>query len=325
MVPENELNWVKDRVKENVILLGYGGSYSYGTNIETSDIDLRGVFVNNLDEVIGCNPLREDYHSSEYDITIYSYKKLIKLLISCNPNVIEMLELRDQDYFIKDESGKLLIDNRHVFLSKRCIQSFGGYAKSQLNRLVNRSGKAKSLILENETRSITKALDTFSKRYSYEGNGVTVIQEADDIIANFDLKKVSITSFSNMINELNSIHRSYSKSERNDKATVHDKLAKHMMHLVRLYMMGIDILSKEEIITYRGDDHNLLMSIRNEKFLEDDRLTPTKEFNELLEEYSNKFEEAIKTTKLPDEPDYQKINYIMRKIFEINHLSKFVN
>ena len=43
-------------------------------------------------------------------------------------------------------------------------------------------------------------------------------------------------------------------------------LNKHAMHLIRLFMMAIDILEKEEIITYRKDEHELLMKIRRENF-----------------------------------------------------------
>lgn len=42
------------------------------------------------------------------------------------------------------------------------------------------------------------------------------------------------------------------------------------MHLVRLYLMCIDILTKEEIITYREADHDLLMNIRNGEYQKSD-------------------------------------------------------
>lgn len=38
--------FVPDFEGRDICLAGYGGSFSYGTNIETSDIDIRGVYMN---------------------------------------------------------------------------------------------------------------------------------------------------------------------------------------------------------------------------------------------------------------------------------------
>ena len=117
------------------------------------------------------------------------------------------------------------------------------------------------------------------------------------------------------MNEVNLIHKDYKKSRRNDKAILHDKLNKHAMHLIRLYMMGIYILNGKGICTYRsGTDHVLLMIIRNGDYLEEDNVTPTKEFKELVDDYSSKFEVASLNTKLSEKPDYEKINEIIKKI-----------
>lgn len=78
-------------------------------------------------------------------------------------------------------------------------------------------------------------------------------------------------------------------------------------------MMGIDILNGE-IITYREKEHDLLMDIRNYKYLEDDKMTPTKEFEQLLDEYRTKFNEAAAKSKLPEKPDFNRINDIVIKI-----------
>ena len=37
---------------KNIILLGLGGSYSYGTNNEDSDVDVRGVALNSKEEIL---------------------------------------------------------------------------------------------------------------------------------------------------------------------------------------------------------------------------------------------------------------------------------
>ncbi len=57
-----------------------------------------------------------------------------------------------------------------------------------------------------------------------------------------------------------------------------EKLKKHAMHLVRLYHMAFDILERKQIVTYREEDHDLLMVIRNGEYLNSDNL-PSDEFS----------------------------------------------
>ena len=80
-----------------------------------------------------------------------------------------------------------------------------------------------------------------------------------------------------------------------------------MAHLIRLYMMCIDILEKEEIVTYREKERDLLMSIRNGEYLDENR-QPIPEFYDLLNEYEKRFEYAKNNTSLPEKPDYKRIN-----------------
>ena len=41
--PEYAFLKENEHLGKQVILLGIGGSYSYGTNVETSDLDVRGI------------------------------------------------------------------------------------------------------------------------------------------------------------------------------------------------------------------------------------------------------------------------------------------
>ena len=124
----------------NIILLGLGGSHAYGTNIETSDLDVRGCAINSKIEIL-TNVNFEQCCNETTDTTIYSLNKLIHLLSNCNPNTIELLGLKPEHYLYISPIGQELLDNKDLFLSKRAIQSFGGYAYSQLRRLDNKAAR----------------------------------------------------------------------------------------------------------------------------------------------------------------------------------------
>ena len=95
------------RLKGRVILLGLSGSYGYGTDREGSDIDLRGAALNLPSDLIGLTDF-EQFEDRATDTVIYSFMKLIRLLLNCNPNTIEILGLDPDQYLILTETGKKL-------------------------------------------------------------------------------------------------------------------------------------------------------------------------------------------------------------------------
>ena len=119
----------------------------------------------------------------------------------------------------------------------------------------------------------------------------------------------------NMIKTLLKEVKEYKKgnNHRNTNAITHDKLGKHMMHLVRLYLMCFDILEKGEINTFRGNDLGLLNSIRNGDYINDDK-QPTPEFYEMLNDLEKRFNYAKVNTSLPDRVDTDKIFELLSEI-----------
>jgi predicted nucleotidyltransferase len=133
--------WAKDRV----ILLAKAGSHAYGTNTPTSDLDYRGILIPTVNHFFGLNDF-ESYHSPEdtrdgEDIVVYSLKKYAQLALSNNPNVLEMLFGRTEDYMTLTDAGKCLILMRYDFLSKKVFKTFSGYALAQLHRMTQNEGK----------------------------------------------------------------------------------------------------------------------------------------------------------------------------------------
>lgn len=301
----------------NVILLGFGGSYAYGTNVESSDLDVRGIATHSPADILTGKGF-DQVENSETDTVVYSLEKMISLLSNCNPNTIEILGLEPWQYLYLSDIGKDLIKNRDMFLSKKAVHSFGGYANSQLRRLDN---KAVRLVNQTEREkhilnSINNARYTFPDRYFYFSDDAInlyvdkAIQEDYDteIFMDVNLHHYPLRDYKAMWSEMNNIVKDYAKiGKRNKHAIEHNKLGKHMMHLVRLYLMCIDILESGQIITFREKDHDFLMDIRNGKYL-DDNMQPTKEFYEIVDDLENKMEYWKIHTELPDKPDYERIN-----------------
>lgn len=308
---------------DNIVLLGLGGSYAYGTNNKNSDIDVRGVATHSAEDILTRKGF-EQVVNEETDTTIYSLEKIVNLLSNCNPNTIEILGLEPWQYFYVTDIGQALIDNRDMFLSKRAIHSFGGYANSQLRRLENRAARTMEQTKREEfiLRSIENAKYTFpAKFFDCSEDAIklyidkAVNPEYDtEIFMDINLKHYPLRDYKSMWSEMIAIVKEYAKiGARNRKAIERGKLGKHMMHLVRLYLMCFDILEKGEIITYRAKEHDLLMDIRNGKYL-DDEDHPLPEFYDIVDDLESKLEYWKEHTELPANPDYDRINKFLADV-----------
>lgn len=119
---------------DNIALLCVGGSRSYGTNVDGSDIDIRGMATKSKMQLF-TNSTFESYSDAATDTTIYSFEKLVVLLTANNPNVIEMLGLRPEHYLYVSETGRMLLDRKDIFLSKRIIKPIDGCVNGSLKRI----------------------------------------------------------------------------------------------------------------------------------------------------------------------------------------------
>ena len=291
---------------KNPILIGFGGSYAYGTNIETSDVDIRGISVDSADSILLGNSFDQIVDTTT-DTTIYSLQKMCKLLYNCNPNCIEILGLKE--YLYLSPIGEKLIQNKDMFLSKKCINSFMGYANQQLYRLQQKSLVAVSEAELNEhiCKTIYFMQEQLKNKYNMDGIKFH-LDSNGKIVMDLHIDNYPTEDFSNVLGVINKTLRDYEKrSASNEKALEHGKINKHAMHLLRLYMMCEDILLYGEINTYRSKEHNLLMDIRNGKFTGTDG-KPNTDFYDIVHLYEDKIKYASQITKLPDEPDIERIN-----------------
>ena len=132
---------------ENIIYKIRIGSNLYGTYIkDSSDEDFSGVFVPEKDYVLGIKMVEQVSLSQkssktirnqvgDVDYVLYALPKLIQLLIGNNPNIIEFLYVPKSCVVYSSEWSNRLIENRHLFLSKKAYHTFTGYAYSQRRKL----------------------------------------------------------------------------------------------------------------------------------------------------------------------------------------------
>lgn len=109
------------------------GSHSYGTNIPTSDIDFGGVFMQSHDDIIGRNYV-EQINDSTNDIVIYELRRFLELCGNNNPNILELLNTTQDCVIYKHPSFDFVLNNKSEFITKQCGDTFGGYAKTQINK-----------------------------------------------------------------------------------------------------------------------------------------------------------------------------------------------
>lgn len=311
------------RLGERIMLLGLGGSHAYGTSQEGSDIDLRGVTLQMPSDLIGMTRF-EQYEDVGTDTVIYGFNKIIRLLLECNPNTCEILGLDEDQYLIRSKWGQELIDNRGLFLSKRAIKSFGGYADAQLRRLQNALARDSMAQSEREghiLKSVRNALEDFNRRYhTYEKGSIRLyIDKAEnpemdtEIFVDADYQHMPLRDYNGMTGAMRSVLHDYEKLGKRNKKKDDVHLNKHAMHLIRLFMMAVDILEQGEIRTHRREDLDLLMQIRQGKFRQaNGAFSP--EFYEILDDYERKLEEAAAATRLPDNPDMEKVEAYVERV-----------
>lgn len=310
-------------LKGRIIFLTLGGSYAYGTNVETSDVDIRGCALNSPSDLLGLTSF-EQLVNTQTDTTVYSFNKLVSLLLNCNPNTIEILGCRPEHYLYLTEAGKAMIDHRKLFLSRRAVQSFGGYATQQLRRLENALARDKlpqSRREEHIRKSMEGAVKSFKSRYTRFDKGSVRLYTAEshrenldrEIFADIHLNGYPAREFNSMLNDLHNVLDNYEKLNHRNHKKDDNHLNKHAMHLIRLYLICLDILEKEDIITYRGDDLDLLMSIRSGEYQKEDG-TYRQEFFDMVTDFEKRLAYAKEHTSLPEHPDMKKVEEFVMDI-----------
>src|SRR5690606_31315208 len=122
-----------DIAQANRIFYTIAGSRAYGLSTPGSDEDFRGVFIGLPDNLIGLHPLEHCELSG--DNMLFELRKFLVLAKDCNPNIIELLFMSEDDILFQNEWWLQVKEKRDLFLSKKAKFTFSGYAMAQLKKI----------------------------------------------------------------------------------------------------------------------------------------------------------------------------------------------
>ena len=308
-----------EHLGDRIILLTLGGSFSYGLNNKDSDLDIRGIALHSKEELLGTSNF-EQFINNETDTVIYSISKFISLASQCNPNIIEILGCRNEDYLYISPLGQLLLDNKDLFLSQRAIDNFSAFAYAQLKRI--RSATIRDRIDADELNkylisSLQSAYANLETQLELDKYGKFNLFYDDidkEIKVDVNFNKLPQNEIISIANCLKQVKENYTKTMGKNKRKDDAHLNKHCMHLYRLLCMGLELCLDNTINVYRKD-REFLLKIRSGYYMNSDGLIDEK-FYELVDNKFKEIEENRASCILPKKPNQKLIENLLIKINE---------
>lgn len=302
-------------IAENNKILELGiGSYLYGTNIDTSDKDYLGIFMPNIEYVLGFKTCEEvtlniidknkDGKNTQkaLDRKFYEFRKYITLAFNNNPNILETLFVNQENIIFINDIGKELLNIKHLFPYKGLKERFLGYAFAQKHKMIIRKDNYFDLISGLDYLSkfdcgktlleilLTNNCPPFLK-IRYDGsNNISFIEIGDlNLMPHTPIKRVKII-----------LEERLSKvGNRKELLTKYGYDCKFGMHLIRLMLEGVELLKTGEL-KFPLKEAQMLKDIREGKWKIEDILNCSQELE-------REIEDLTKNSKLPNKPNIEEI------------------
>lgn len=222
------------------------GSRLYGMATADSDIDRRGVCLEDEIDIYGLTPFDKPYEDKDSDRVIYSLKQFADLARDSNPSIIELFYMTDNLV----ESARMqniwskIRAYRHAFISRKVTKTFVGYVISQRKRMDTHykwmRGKA----------PVKPVPEDYGMIYDVDGSP----RWTDTLLKNkYDNHLKDYQSYATWIENRN--------PERHETEVAFGFDTKHGSHIVRL-LEEVDELHQYGTITFPRPEAGLLRDIR---------------------------------------------------------------
>lgn len=256
---------------EGLCMLAYRGSIAHNMYIPNSDpnsiddVDLMGIVIGPENCYLGLHEWgsrgTRETKQAQYDCVWYEIRKMISLLLQGNPNVLSLLWVRPEHQLYLNEDGRLLIENRNVFVGKHVYNAFAGYAHAQLEKMETREPAELR-----EYMAVTAEMKFRGIHPNHKGEKFEEPERSAGIA-----KDVAVWGDEGLLMRLRHYQKKgenigYLGEKRKQLVLEHGYDAKNAAHCIRLLRMCLEFLASGTLEVYREDDSAELLDIKRGKW-----------------------------------------------------------
>ena len=240
----------------------------------------------------------------EWDITIFGIVKFFELCRQNNPNMLETLFTNEEHVLHCTQIGRLVRDNRHLFISKEAWKRFRGYAFSQLHKC-----DTKGLGLVTEVREFEEAHripHTTNLQYIKRYTKIEKTQDEDGMEARTAFMGLSRRE----LNKYESLLRlGEEKSKRFNMRKAHGVDTKNLYNVLRLLDEAEQILLEGTIDLQRSRE--VLKSVRRGEWT-------YQQVYDWVQEKDKALEVVYAKCDLPTRPPEEPLRELLKGCLEIH-------
>lgn len=302
------------------------GSRLYGTALETSDVDVKGVYIPTAKEIV-LGPIRE-VEDVNHEESYYSLKKYMDLLVQGQMVALEMLFAPwDPDVILSvDPRWEEIYRQREKLFSKR-TSAFISYCRAQANNYNAKSSRlaAADQMLEFFSKlkrsdkvskfaeELEEIKDEFIEVVDVEQNSTTGVKFLKHVVV-CDRKIPYTVRVSEAVRILTTLVNEYGLRAKMINSLTEEKKRgadwKAMAHAVRIGEQSLEFLRTRRITLPRPNAEELVdIRLGNRGY---------NEISERVELLLHQVEKEIEICELPDDPDVE----LARDIIYNTYLSK---
>jgi len=285
----------QEESKESILRIRVG-SHLYGINRPESDEDFMSIWIPSTSQLIGLTQIKQqDTKENLKEEVKYPINLFFRHCLKNNPNMLEILFANEQNILSATEEGRMILENRNLFLSKKiCKSRFFGYAQSQRKKLTYKRER------------IQRFMDALDRVKGWKAKGFEYSPERIEITSDLNERGKWAayekgSEINKLYDQLVAVLEEY--GWRKDLIEKYGYDTKFAANLIRILSEGVELLSTHQL-TFPLKSGALMRDIRDGKHKLDDVIKMSEDLEkQLLDTWSQ--------STLQEEPIYEEVEHLL--------------